>query len=94
MALNGQVKGKTVMKKQIGMIGMLSVLLMACGCLTSITAETKKTAPDGSVTTSRVSVFGTGDKVAQSAAEGLFADGTDEDLGAGVKKGYAASWPT
>lgn len=76
--------------RKLALITMMLVLALAMtGCLTSITAETKKQAPDGSVTTSRVSVFGTGDKVASAAAEGLFADGTDADLGAGVKKASA-----
>lgn len=77
------------MKRTIQMFAMLGLMLAVSGCLTSITAETKKTAVDGSVTLAKVRVFGTGDKVAQSAAEGLFADGTDEDLGAGVKKASA-----
>jgi len=67
---------------------------MTAGCFTSATAYTKKTAPDGTVTESKVSVVGTGDKVSSVAAEGLFADGTDADLGAGVKKANASQQST
>lgn len=87
--LSGQRKGNVKMKKTMTSITMLAMALALSGCLTSITAETKKQLPDGSVTLSRVSVFGTGDKVAQSAAEGLFADGGDDVLGAGVRKASA-----
>ena len=62
---------------------------MVAGCFTSATAYTEKTNPDGTKTVSRVSVIGTGDKASQVAAEGLFADGAADDLGAGVKTASA-----
>lgn len=68
---------------------LLTLAVFVTGCFTSATAHTKKTAPDGIVTESKVTIIGTGDKVSAVAAEGLFADGTDEDLGAGVKKASA-----
>ena len=77
---------------------MGAVVLAACGmvagCFTSATAYTEKTNPDGTKTVSRVSVIGTGDKASQVAAEGLFADGTQEDLGAGVKTASASQTST
>ena len=50
--------------------------------------------PDGTKTVSRVSVIGTGDKASQIAAEGLFADGAADDLGAGVKTANASQQST
>lgn len=71
--------------------------MLACfcsGCLTSATAYTEKTAPDGTVTVSKVKIIGTGDKASQVAAEGLFADGGDDALGAGVKTASASQQST
>lgn len=65
-----------------------ALVMLAGGCFTRATAYTKRT-PDGT-TLSRVSVVGTGDKASQIAAEGLFADGADEDLGAGVHAAQAS----
>jgi hypothetical protein len=65
------------------------------GCLTSAKASTRRVAPDGTVTESRVSIIGTGDKTSQIAAEGLYADGADgDDLGAGVRKASASQQST
>jgi len=41
-----------------------------------------------------VKIIGTGDKVSQVAAEGLFADGTQDDLGAGVRTASATQQST
>jgi len=71
--------------------------MLACfcsGCFTSATAYTKKTSPDGTVTESKVKIVGTGDKASQIAAEGLFADGAAEDLGAGVKTASSSQQST
>jgi len=78
------------MKKLMMMFAaMLAAVGMIAGCFTSATAYTEKTDPDGTKTVSRVSVIGTGDKASQVAADGLFADGTQDDLGAGVKTASA-----
>jgi len=88
MVLYGQWKVK-VMKNVFYSIMVLTVMAIITGCFTSATAYTKKTASDGTVTESHISIIGTGDKVSQIAAEGMFADGTAEDLGAGVKNASA-----
>ena len=80
------------MKKLISVAAMLAAVGMVAGCFTSATAYTK-TNPDGTKE-SRVSIIGTGDKTSQIAADGLFADGTSEDLGAGVKKASASQQST
>jgi hypothetical protein len=80
---------KITMKKLIMFAAMLAAVGMVAGCFTSATAYTEKTNPDGTKTVSRVSVIGTGDKASQVAAEGLFADGAADDLGAGVKTASA-----
>ena len=77
------------MKKMMMGAAVLAACGMVAGCFTSATAYTKKTLVDGTVTESRVSVIGTGDKASQVAAEGLFADGAADDLGAGVKTASA-----
>lgn len=77
------------MKKLISVAAVLAAVGMLAGCFTSATAYTEKTNPDGTKTVSRVSVIGTGDKASQVAAEGLFADGAADDLGAGVKTASA-----
>ena len=64
------------------------------GCFTSATAYTETKHADGSVTVSKVKIIGTGDKASQIASEGLFADGTAEDLGAGVKTASASQTST
>ena len=70
--------------------------VIVTGCFTSATAHTKRTtSKDGVVTLeSDVRIIGTGDKASQVAAEGLFADGSDSDLGAGVKKANASQEST
>jgi len=77
------------MKKLMMTAAVLTACGMVAGCFTSATAYTEKTNPDGTKTVSRVSVIGTGDKASQVAAEGLFADGAADDLGAGVKTASA-----
>ena len=77
------------MKTLISVAAVLAAVGMVAGCFTSATAYTEKTNPDGTKTVSRVSVIGTGDKASQVAAEGLFADGAADDLGAGVKTASA-----
>lgn len=64
------------------------------GCFTRAVAYTKTTDKDGVVTESKVSILGTGDKASEVAAEGLFADGTADDLGAGVKNAKASQQST
>ena len=82
--------------KQIVMLATLLVTIGigVTGCFTSATAYTEKTNPDGTKTVSRVNVIGTGDKASQIAAEGLFADGAADDLGAGVKTANASQQST
>jgi len=75
--------------KKLMMLASVAAVGMVAGCFTSATAYTEKTNPDGTKTVSRVSVIGTGDKASQVAAEGLFADGAADDLGAGVKTASA-----
>ena len=82
------------MKKKMMMFAALAAVGMVAGCFTSATAYTEKTNPDGTKTVSRVSVIGTGDKASQVAAEGLFADGAADDLGAGVKTASASQQST
>ena len=82
------------MKKMMMFAAMLAAVGMVAGCFTSATAYTETTHADGSVTVSKVKVLGTGDKASEIAAEGLFADGTQEDLGAGVKTASAAQTST
>jgi hypothetical protein len=77
------------MKKLMMTAAVLAACGMVAGCFTSATAWTERTNPDGTKTVSKVSVIGTGDKASQVAAEGLFADGMPEDLGAGVKTASA-----
>ena len=77
------------MKKLMMFAAVLAACGMVAGCFTRATAYTEKTNPDGTKTVSRVSVIGTGDKASQVAAEGLFADGAADDLGAGVKTASA-----
>ena len=82
------------MKQIVMFAAMLAAVGMVAGCFTSAAAYTKKTLVDGTVTESRVSVIGTGDKASQVAAEGLFADGDVDDLGAGVKTANASQQST
>ena len=82
------------MHKAIISVMMVAALAAVTGCFTAASAHTKKTTKDGSVIESYVSVVGTGDKVSQIAAEGMFADGTEEDLGSGFKKANASQQST
>ena len=77
------------MKRVMMMVAAVSACGMVAGCFTAATAWTEKTNPDGTKTVSKVRVIGTGDKASQVAAEGLFADGAADDLGAGVKTASA-----
>ena len=77
------------MKTLISVAAVLAACGMVAGCFTSATAYTEKTNPDGTKTVSRVKIIGTGDKASQVAADGLYADGAVDDLGAGVKKASA-----
>ena len=82
------------MKKMMMFAAMLAAVGMVAGCFTSATAHTEKTNPDGTKTVSRVKIIGTGDKASKVAAEGLYADGALDDLGAGVKKASASQQST
>lgn len=82
------------MKRVMMMVAAVSACGMLAGCFTSATAYTETTHADGSVTVSKVKVVGTGDKASEIAAEGLFADGTASDLGAGVKTASASQTST
>ena len=82
------------MKKTMMFAAVLAAVGMVAGCFTSATAYTETTHADGSVTVSKVKVVGTGDKASEIAAEGLFADGTASDLGAGVKTASASQTST
>ena len=82
------------MKKLISVAAVLAAVGMVAGCFTSATAYTETKHTDGSVTVSKVKIIGTGDKASQVAAEGLFADGTQEDLGAGVRTASATQQST
>ena len=82
------------MKKLMMLASVAVVAGMVAGCFTSATAYTETKHTDGSVTVSKVKVIGTGDKASEIAAEGLFADGTQEDLGAGVRTASATQQST
>jgi len=81
-------------KALVSIMVLVTSMAVITGCFTSATAYTERTLKDGSVIKSQVKIIGTGDKVSQLAAEGLFADGTDEDLGAGVKNTSASQQST
>lgn len=80
------------MKKMMMFAALAAVVGMTAGCFTKAVAYTK-TNPDGSKE-SRVTIVGTGDKASQVAAEGLFADGAADDLGAGVRTASASQTST
>ena len=82
------------MRTLISVAAMLAAVGMVAGCFTSATAYTETKHTDGSVTVSKVKIIGTGDKASDIAAEGLFADGTQEDLGAGVRTASATQQST
>lgn len=82
------------MKKLTMFAAIAAITGLVAGCFTSATAYTKKTSSDGTVAESKVKIIGTGDKASQVAAEGLFADGATEDLGAGVKSATASQQST
>ena len=85
---------RKTMKKLMMLASVAAVAGMVAGCFTSATAYTETKHADGSVTVSKVKIIGTGDKASQIASEGLFADGTQEDLGAGVKSASASQTST
>ena len=80
------------MKKLMMFAAMSAVAGMMTGCYTRAVAYTRVN-PDGS-RESKVVITGTGDKASQIAAEGLFADGASDDLGAGVKTASASQQST
>ena len=82
------------MKKVMAFAALAVCVSMVSGCFTRAVAYTVTHNKDGSVTESRVSIVGTGDKASEIAAEGLFADGAPEDLGAGVKNAKASQQST
>lgn len=71
-----------------------AIVGMVTGCFTSARARTETRHPDGRVTLSEVSIVGTGDKASDIAAEGLFADGSESDLGAGAETAKAKQQST
>lgn len=73
----------TMMTTLTTIVAFMMLMVMA-GC-TSVKATTTKTNPDGTSTKSYVHLYGFGDKNSSIAGEGVFADGADDDLGAGVK---------
>jgi hypothetical protein len=80
--------------KKLFMLAGLVTLMLATGCLTSATATSEKTSPDGTITKSSVRILGTGDKASQVAAEGMFADSANGDEGAGVRNAKASQQST
>ena len=81
------------MKKVLIMAMAIMAIMFFSGCV-SAKALTKVKNPDGTQTESTAYVWGWGDKASQLAAEGLFADGTSEDLGAGFKTTSASQEST
>lgn len=77
------------MKKSVWMVAAACAAMvgMVAGCFTSAKAYTR-VHPDGT-RESLVRVVGTGDKASEIAAEGLFADGSESDFGAGVEQAKA-----
>ena len=78
------------MKKSVWIMAAVCVAMvvgMVTGCFTSAKAYTR-VHPDGT-RESWVKVVGTGDKASEVAAEGLFADGSESDFGAGVESAKA-----
>ena len=92
MSFGKQNERKMHMKKLIMFAAMLAAVGMMTGCFTSAKAYTK-VHPDGT-RESLVRVVGTGDKASEVAAEGLFADGSESDFGAGVSKANASQQST
>ena len=78
--------------KKLTMLMMMLAMAVMTGCLTSATSEIDKDiTKDGVVTYKiRTHVVATGDKAAKLAAEGLYADGAEEDIGTGLKKTEAS----
>lgn len=77
------------MKKSVWMVAAMCAAMvgMVTGCFTSAKAYTR-VHPDGT-RESFVRIVGTGDKASEIAAEGLFADGSESDFGAGVEQAKA-----
>ncbi len=83
------------MKKLMMLTALACSTMFLAGCFTRATAYTKTMDKEGNVIAeSLVSIVGTGDKASEVAAEGLFADGSKDDLGAGVKSAKAAQTST
>ena len=86
------------MKKTTVVSIMAALMAAACftGCLTRASADAEKTVyPDGRVTyRSRTSIIGTGDKASDVAGKGMFADGNEDELGAGFKEAAASQQST
>ena len=82
------------MKKAIMIMAAIATMACISGCFTSAYTITETKNADGSSTYSKAKVTGMGDKAAQVAAEGMYSDGTLEDLGAGFKNANAAQTST
>lgn len=82
------------MKKSVWMVAVCAAMVvgMVTGCFTSAKAYTR-VHPDGT-RESFVRIVGTGDKASEIAAEGLFADGSESDFGAGVEQAKAKQQST
>ena len=81
------------MKKIFGLKMFAALVAVSAGMFigcASTKAYTITKNTDGSTTKSYVSVTGLGDKAAAVAAEGVFADGNKDDLGAGLKNATAS----
>lgn len=79
------------MKKAIVTITAgLILAVTSTGCFTSAGAITERYEGGKLASRSKVSVIGTGDKASQIATSGLFADGGDGDLGAGLHDATAS----
>lgn len=82
------------MKKAIMIMAAIATTACISGCFTSAYTITETKNADGSSTYSKAKVTGMGDKAAQVAAEGMYSDGTLEDLGAGFKNAQASQEST
>lgn len=84
------------MKKLYSLFAIMGLLACVTGCFTKAAAHARQTtSPDGTITLeSDISIVGTGDKASQVAADGMFADGAADTLGAGVKNASASQQST
>ena len=69
----------------------LVMVFGVAGCFTCATATTEK---NENGTRSKVSIIGTGDKASEIAAKGMYADGSDADLGSGFEDATASQKST